>query len=65
MSVNGKFKDFLEEDLLEVADRFAIGTANSVISKVRDAIKAWPDFAGQAGLSKTLLEAIQQQQLLL
>lgn len=65
MSVNGKFKDFLEEDLLEVADRFAIGTAKSVISKVRDAIKAWPDFAGQAGLSKTLLEAIQQQQLLL
>ena len=65
MSVNGKFKDFLEEDLLEVADRFAIGTARSVIFKVRDAIKQWPDFAGQARLSKTLMEDIQKQHLLL
>jgi serine/threonine-protein kinase HipA len=65
MSVNGKFKDFLEEDLLEVADRFAIGTAKSVISTVRNAIKEWPDFAGQAGLSKALLEDIQKQHLLL
>ncbi len=65
MSVNGKFKDFLEEDLLEVADRFAIGTAKSVISTVRNAIREWPDFAGQAGLSKVQLEDIQKQHLLL
>jgi serine/threonine-protein kinase HipA len=65
MSVNGKFKNFLEADLLEVADRFAIGTAKSVISTVRDAVKAWPDFAGQAELSKTLWEDIQKQHLLL
>ena len=65
MSVNGKFKDFRQEDLLEVADRFAIGTAKSVISTVRDAIKQWPDFAGQAGLSKTQLETIHKQHLLL
>ncbi|MDO8320124.1 hypothetical protein [Rhodoferax sp.] len=51
--------------LQELADCFAIGTAKSVISTVRDAIKAWPDFAGQAGLSKTLWEAIQKQHLLL
>ena len=65
MSVNGKFKDFHEDDLLEVADRFAIGTAKSVISKVRDAIKHWPDFARQAGLSKIQLEDLQKQHLLL
>ena len=65
MSVNGKFKDFREEDLLEVADRFAIGTAKSVIFAVRNAVKQWPDFAGQAGLSKTQLQAIQTQHLLL
>ena len=65
MSVNGKFKDFRQEDLLEVADRFAIGTAKSVISTVRDAIKQWPNFAGQAGLSKTQLETIQKQHILL
>jgi len=50
--------------LQELADCFAIGTAKSVISTVRDAIKAWPDFAGHAGLSKTLMEAIQKQHLL-
>ena len=65
MSVNGKFKDFNEEDLLEVADRFAIGTAKSVISTVRDAIREWPDFAGHAKLSKALLEDIQKQHLVL
>ncbi len=65
MSVNGKFKDFHEEDLLEVADRFAIGTAKSVISRVRNAINEWPDFAAQAELPKTLLEDIQKQHLLL
>lgn len=64
MSVNGKFKDFHEEDLLEVADRFAIGTGKSVISKVRDAIKQWPDYAEQAGLSKNQSQNIHKQHLL-
>ena len=65
MSVNGKFKDFREEDLLEVGDRFAIGTAKSVIAKVRDAIGDWPGFGAQAGLSATLAADIQRQYLLL
>jgi serine/threonine-protein kinase HipA len=50
MSINGKFKDFTYEDLLEVADRFAIGTAPKVIAKVRAAIRRWPKFAEQAGV---------------
>jgi serine/threonine-protein kinase HipA len=39
MSVNGKFTDFQQEDLLAVADRFAIGTASRVIDQVQRAIK--------------------------
>jgi serine/threonine-protein kinase HipA len=65
MSVNGKFKDFREADLLAVGERFAIGTAKSVISKVRNAIRQWPEFGVQAGLPIALMEDLQQQHLLL
>ena len=65
MSVNGKFKDFVDADLLETGDRFAIGTAKSVITQVREAIREWPGFGVQAGLSKTLVEGIRGQHLLL
>ena len=50
MSVNGKFKDFTEADLLIEADRFAIGTAPRVIREVRKAILSWPAWAAQAGV---------------
>ena len=50
MSINGKFKDFTYQDLLEVANRFAIGTAPKIIAEVRSAIKRWPKFAEQAGV---------------
>ncbi len=65
MSVNAKFKDFHEDDLLEVGERFAIGTAKSVISKVREAVRQWPGFGEQAGLSTKLVEDLQRQHLLL
>lgn len=64
MSVNGKFKDFKPDDLLEVADRFAIGSARSVISQVRDVIKKWPHFAAQAQLPQRVIEDIETQHLL-
>jgi serine/threonine-protein kinase HipA len=51
MAVNGKFKDFTYEDLLEVADRFGIGTARRVIDQVRRAIGLWAGYAQAAGLS--------------
>jgi serine/threonine-protein kinase HipA len=50
MSVNGKFKDISQADLLAVANRFGIGTAARVIEQVRTAIKAWAHFAQQADL---------------
>ena len=50
MSVNGKFKDFTKGDLLEVADRFGVGTAPRVLEHVCDAIRAWRKFAKEAGV---------------
>jgi len=50
MSVNGKFKDFTKGDLLEVADRFGIGTAPRVLENVCDAIRAWRKFAKEGGV---------------
>jgi serine/threonine-protein kinase HipA len=59
MSVNGKFKDFTEEDLLAVADRFAIGTAATVIDQVRSAIAAWRSYADKAGLGARQVQHIE------
>jgi serine/threonine-protein kinase HipA len=59
MSVNGKFSGFAQEDLLAVADRFAIGTASRVIDRVRKAIKAWPRYASEAGVSTKHMQHIE------
>jgi serine/threonine-protein kinase HipA len=53
MSVNGRFADISHDDLLAVADRFAIGTAPDVLTRVADAVKAWPDFARDAAVRQT------------
>jgi serine/threonine-protein kinase HipA len=50
MSVNGKFKDFVLEDLLAEADRFGIGEARSVIAQVSAALKDWKKYASGAGV---------------
>ncbi len=63
MSVNGKFKDLTEGDLLTEADRFAIGTAPRVIERVRRAVLSWRSFAQEAGVSGRELERIQAELL--
>jgi serine/threonine-protein kinase HipA len=65
MSVNGKFKDFTEDDLLQVADLFGIGRAPTIIRDAREAVKAWPDFAQKAGVSASVTADIGRQHLLL
>jgi serine/threonine-protein kinase HipA len=59
MSVNGKFSGFTQADLLTVADRFAVGTASRVIDQVRKAIKAWPRYANEAGVSTKQMQRIE------
>jgi serine/threonine-protein kinase HipA len=61
MSVNGKFRDITEQDLLAEADRFAIGTAPRVIDEVRVAIKDWSRFARQAKLPDEQITRIRGQ----
>jgi len=51
LSVNGTFAGITRTDLLTVADRFGIGTAEKMLTQVGDAVKAWPDFATGAKVS--------------
>ena len=65
MAVNGKFAGITRADLLAVADRFGIGTAPKVLKRVREAVAAWPDFAGQAGVNTTETNRILEHHSLL
>jgi len=65
MSVNGKFKDFTQDDLLAEAERFAVGTGPKIIDEVRSAIQEWPSFAQRAGLSSRQTKAIADQLIFL
>ena len=65
MSVNGKFKNFSEVDLLAEAERFAIGSAPKVIREVRQAIERWLEFAAIAGVPPAQAQEINKQLLLL
>ena len=58
MSINGKFKDFDEQDLLAEAELFAIGTAPVVIDQVRAAILQWESFAARAGLPEAQAQRV-------
>lgn len=58
MSVNGKFKNIRREDILSVADRFAIGTAEKVMTQVAEAVGGWPEIAGNAGINPTDIQRI-------
>lgn len=58
MSVNGKFSGVTRYDLLIMADRFGIGSAPKLISQVRDAVAAWPDFAACASLNQMEVDRI-------
>jgi serine/threonine-protein kinase HipA len=65
MSVNGKFQQIRREDLLQVADRFQIGSASQLLKEVRAAVAQWPEFAQQAGLASGERDRIREQQTLL
>jgi serine/threonine-protein kinase HipA len=64
MSVNGKYKGFVIEDMLAVADRFGIGEAMQIIDTIRKAIKAWPFFAEEAGVNQKEIARIGKMHLL-
>lgn len=65
MSVNGNFTGISKEDLLKVAERFAIGTAPKIIEQVKTAVTEWTSFAEKAGVSATETGRILDHQLFL
>jgi serine/threonine-protein kinase HipA len=65
MSVNEKFKDLTEADLLAMANRFDVGTPGRVIEKVRAALRHWPEFAAKAGVPQPIADEIGRQHLFL
>lgn len=65
MSVNGKFAAITRDDLMAVADRFAIGTATTVLAEVCDAVSSWPDFAKRAKVRQSETSRIKQHHVLL
>ena len=64
MSVHGKFADISRDDLMVVADRFGVGTANKVIREVSDAVASWPDFAKRAKVSRLEVARIKEHHAL-
>lgn len=64
MSINGRFKDFTRSDLLQLSNRFGIGSASTVIDQVVSSIAQWPKFAAQAGVKKDLADEIAEFHLL-
>jgi serine/threonine-protein kinase HipA len=65
MSVNGKFQSINQADLLWVADRFGIGTAEQVLATVREAVSVWPEFAEKAHLPNAEIAHIASSHTLL
>jgi serine/threonine-protein kinase HipA len=65
MSVNGRFKNIARDDLLAVADRYQIARATRMLADVKETVSAWPDFARQAGVSKTDTDRVRADHSLL
>lgn len=58
LSINGKRKDFLKEDLLTIAKHNSIRNPEGIIAEVLDTVSIWPNFADQHGVDKKLAAAI-------
>jgi serine/threonine-protein kinase HipA len=65
LSVNGKRKDIMREDLLEVAKKMNIKKPGSIIDQVRDAIALWETYAKQTDVEQNLKKVIGKNLLLL
>lgn len=64
MSVNGKREGIAGSDLFDVAQRMNIKKPARLLERVKDAIRAWPRFADQAGVPADRTEAIRRTHLL-
>jgi len=58
MSVNGKFDDITREDMVVEADRFGVGRPSDRLNEVHTALRNWPRFAQEAGLSDSTSDRV-------
>lgn len=61
MSINGKIQDISKKDMLEIAARFNIKGASSIIEKAIATAGDFRKFAGQAGLSDLWIQNIERE----
>jgi serine/threonine-protein kinase HipA len=59
MLVRGKAWDIMEADLVALADGFDIRRPTEVLARLKEAIRHWPEYAGQAGVAATEIARIQ------
>jgi len=60
MGIGGKFADIGTKDFMSFAERHEIPYARKSLNEVKQAVANWPDFAGQAGLSKKSTDEIEK-----
>lgn len=60
MSVNGKYKNIKIDDFYEVANRFAIGEAKTIITQVGNSIQKWSSFAKEAEVPEREIKRIEK-----
>jgi serine/threonine-protein kinase HipA len=65
MAVNGKFAGITRADLLEIANRFGIGSASKVLKQVGEAVAVWPDFAARSGVNEKEIKRISEHHSIL
>ena len=60
MSLNGKRDGFAVDDFVACARNAAMkrGRATHILGQVQEAVRRWPEFAGQAGVPDALIESI-------
>ncbi len=58
MLINGKSDHFTAADLLEVAHRYGVKKASSILEEVHSALSRWPEFADDAKVPDKLIEKV-------
>ena len=61
MSINGNRQNITKEDLLEVARKFNIKEAASMIEKAKSTVKKYRRYAIMAGIEETWIRKIEEE----
>lgn len=58
MTINGKTDGIERQDLIEVARRFNIKKPDGILATIGSAVRRWPDFAAEAGVSPERISTV-------